>query len=95
MSEPKFTKGPWVFCGCDKGMYQATDDGKRLNLLFSFDMSFVGISPSEHKANVALIKTSPKMYWMLEKCRTALHDCGMWCLSEDVFLLLKEARGEE
>ena len=95
MSEPNFTKGPWMFCGCDKGMYQSTDDGKRLKLLFSFDMSFVGISASEGKANVVLISSSPEMYWMLEKCRTALHDCGMSCLSEDVFLLLKKARGEE
>jgi hypothetical protein len=95
MSEPKFTKGPWTFCNDDKGMYQATDDGKRIKLLFSFDMSFVGISSSEHKANAALIAVAPEMYWMLEKCRTALHNCGMSCLSEDVFLLLKKARGEE
>lgn len=102
MSEPKFTKGPWKFCNDDKGMYQSTDDGKRLKLLFSFDMSFVGLSASEHNANAALIAAAPELYRMLEKLLMAAKTANVLnpvqihsSLICDVEETLKEARGEK
>ena len=96
MSEPKFTKGPWTFCNDDKGMYQATDDGKRIKLLFSFDMSFVGISSSEHKANVALIAAAPEMYALLLDIVTD-YQCmpNPAVMADKIEAVLKKARGRQ
>ena len=103
MSEPKFTKGPWknvkTHSYCNYGVmehYYDVYEIKDANNKIITKLDAVGMEKDKNiKANAALIACSPEMYWMLEKCRTALHDCGMSCLSEDVFLLLKKARGEQ
>lgn len=88
-SKPKFTKGKW---SVGTGKLEGGVVDKENELIC--DPSG-GRFEEEAKANAALIAAAPEMYWMLEKCRTALRECGMTCLSEDVFLLLKKARGEE
>ena len=89
MNEPKFTKGSWHV-----SENQPTVVGNKEKAVCKCELDW-DLGANERKANAALIAAAPEMYWMLEKCRTALRNCGMSCLSEDVFLLLKKARGEE
>lgn len=106
MNEPKFTKGPWKVKDKTYGRYTIISiysEKSKMRLLvkmplqyeFSHDDWIKNYNLDEVRANAALIACSPEMYLMLEKCRTALRNCGMSCLSEDVFLLLKKARGEQ
>ena len=108
MSDPKFTKESWkrtytTIPHVVEG-YDVSSDivnvtiGDRNIPLAAWCMNSTAESAEYYhtmEANAALMVTAPEMYWMLEKCRTALRNCGMSCLSEDVFLLLKKARGEE
>lgn len=103
MPEPKFTKGPWKHVkkqdyynlGVTEYYYDVYEIKDANNKIIA-KLDAEGMEKDKNiEANTSLISVATEMYWMLEKCRTALHNCGMSCLSEDVFLLLKKARGEE
>lgn len=91
MSEAKFTKGEWQIFG-DWGI---KDSSGRLIAQFEPLNDEISIgNTAESFANANLMKTSPKMYKMLENLARMLTDTGIHPIANDIEKLLSEARGD-
>lgn len=108
MREAKFTKGEWAILPAEEGKeylrIRGTVLGGRYKIANVIDlnvhhngMSWCARERAESMANASLIKTSPKMYEMLNRWINSV-DCVddnyQDGLKEETIELLAEARGE-
>ena len=94
MSEPKFSKGTWVFE--NHIIYQEIHVPffKRLRPLFGFDRTFGDTSRVEDDANVALVVSAPEMYSLLEELATCDAIPNSYYIGK-ILKTLAKARGEK
>lgn len=97
MNEPKFTQGEWLKVEGESFVYALNDyDVNHFSLSLQGN-SKVGALSEELEANAHLIKTSPKLYNMLDRVLKETPDSWLndkdYKLRQDITTLLSEARG--
>lgn len=91
--ETNFTKGDWELVKFGDG-YGVWGDNSGDTCVLEVKTNFTNENyESEMVANVHLMKTSPKMYKMLEEIAISM-ECFHGVDTESIFELLAEARGE-